>query len=392
MSRPKPTLFEVHHSNYVKNGCTWYLNGYPRGRREQFWFKTETLAKKAANEKNAEITATGTQDQLPYALRIGALEGNRQLAPYGKTITDAVNFYLKQLKLTERSITVRALAKEYLEFQRVHKRSKEHQTDLRGRFARFCLTFGDRLAHELTPAEIEQWLFSLNVAPTTFNNYRNRISFLFGYGVRHNYLEKGTNPIDERIEHMPEPDEPVEIFTVPDMVTLLNHATPEILPMFVTGAFAGLRTSELLELEWGDVNFNTGHLDVRAGIAKSARSRFFKMESNLIEWLEPYAGCTGRVWKGTHDTYKNTRKAIRKAAGIRWVDNGLRHSFASYHLALYQNQNQLADLLGHVNSKLIFSNYRAVVKIPGEGTKYFSIRPKESDKIIPMDRQRIRIA
>jgi hypothetical protein len=56
MSRPRPTLFEVHHSNFTKNGCTWYINGYPQGKRLQFWFKTEKEAKKSANERNAEIT------------------------------------------------------------------------------------------------------------------------------------------------------------------------------------------------------------------------------------------------------------------------------------------------------------------------------------------------
>jgi hypothetical protein len=62
-------------------------------------------------------------------------------------------------------------------------------------------------------------------------------------------------------------------------------------------------------------------------------------------------------------------------AGITWVQNGLRHSFASYHIAKNQNQNQLADLLGHLDSRLIFSNYRAVVKIPGEADRYFALLP-----------------
>jgi hypothetical protein len=95
MSRPRPTLFEVHHSNFTKNGCTWYINGYPQGKRLQFWFKTEKEAKTSANERNAEITATGTQDQLPYTLRTTALEGAKELEPFGKTVADAVSFYLK---------------------------------------------------------------------------------------------------------------------------------------------------------------------------------------------------------------------------------------------------------------------------------------------------------
>src|SRR5258705_13909358 len=90
MARKKRVLFQVLHSKFTKNGCDWVITGYPEGERVRLWFKTEKLANNAANERNAEITATGTQDQLPYALRIMALEGQRKLKPYNKTIDDAV--------------------------------------------------------------------------------------------------------------------------------------------------------------------------------------------------------------------------------------------------------------------------------------------------------------
>jgi integrase len=181
--------------------------------------------------------------------------------------------------------------------------------------------------------------------------------------------------VDDRIKKMTEDDEPVEIFTVDQVNRILECAAPELLPLFAIGAFAGVRTSELLQLEWNDVHFHTGHLDIRAEVAKSGRSRFFKLEPNLVEWLAPYAQETGRIWRGTEDMFRNARKAMCTKAGITWVQNGLRHSFASYHIAKNQNQNQLADLLGHLNSRLIFSNYRAVVKIPGEADRYFALLP-----------------
>ena len=86
MPRSKPLLFEVRPSSYEKNGCQWFITGYPEGKRKKFWFKTEKAAKASANERNAEITATGTQDQLPYTLRITALEGAKQLEPFGKSL------------------------------------------------------------------------------------------------------------------------------------------------------------------------------------------------------------------------------------------------------------------------------------------------------------------
>jgi integrase len=224
--------------------------------------------------------------------------------------------------------------------------------------------------------------FSVSIAPVTFNNYRERIGFLFGYGVKHGYLQQ--NPVDDRIEAMPEPTDPVEIFTVDEIATLLSKATPELLPMFAIGAFAGLRTNELLQLKWEDVNLLTGYLDVRAEIAKSSRSRYFKMEPNLLQWLAPYAGRTGLVWNKTEDIFIYQRRKLCKAAGVKWVANGLRHSYASYFFAKYQNQNVLAYNLGHKDTDLIYSNYRSVIKIPAEGDRYFALLPTAPDNVVAM--------
>jgi hypothetical protein len=43
---------------------------------------------------------------------------------------------------------------------------------------------------------------------------------------------------------------------------------------------------------------------------------------------------------------------------VPWPHDALRHSFASYHLAKFQNAPSLALELGHQSNALIFSNYR----------------------------------
>jgi hypothetical protein len=92
MARKKRVLFQALHSKFTKNGCDWVITGYPEGARVRLWFKTEKLANNAANERNAEITSTGTQDKLPYELRIMSIDATRRLKPYDKTIDDAVAF------------------------------------------------------------------------------------------------------------------------------------------------------------------------------------------------------------------------------------------------------------------------------------------------------------
>jgi integrase len=303
--------------------------------------------------------------------RVDAYEAFQKLKPFGKSLTEAVSFFIAHVEQTQRSITVRALAEEYLEKQKSRNRSIPHQRDLRGRYNRFTLSFGDRLASDVQSKEIEKWLFSLGLGPVSFNNYRQRIGFLFGYGVRHGYLAK--NPIDDRIEEMPVIENAIPILKVDELQGILARATPEMIPFLVIGAFAGLRSAELFKLEWSDVNLISGYIEVKAAKAKSARRRSIKMEKNLLAWLAPYAGRTGRIWTGSVHLYRVLR-SISAAVGLKWPANGLRHSFASYHLALNQNQNQLADILGHTNSRLIFAHYRELV-MPDQAARYFNIMP-----------------
>ena len=50
---------------------------------------------------------------------------------------------------------------------------------------------------------------------------------------------------------------------------------------------------------------------------------------------------------------------LRKLAGItKWPDNGLRHSFGSYHLAHFQNPNMTALQIGHSTTDMLFKRYR----------------------------------
>jgi integrase len=60
---------------------------------------------------------------------------------------------------------------------------------------------------------------------------------------------------------------------------------------------------------------------------------------------------------------------------VPWPHDALRHSFASYHLAKFQNAPALALELGHQSCALIFSNYRRRVT-ELEANEYFNLLPK----------------
>jgi integrase len=71
---------------------------------------------------------------------------------------------------------------------------------------------------------------------------------------------------------------------------------------------------------------------------------------------------------------KRRRREDEGKSLIPWPHDALRHSFASYDLAKYQNAPALALELGHQSNALIFSNYRWRVT-ESEAAEYFNLMP-----------------
>jgi integrase len=100
------------------------------------------------------------------------------------------------------------------------------------------------------------------------------------------------------------------------------------------------------------------------------------MEPTLFAWLSPNAGHKGPIFNGkVHSFLYQMRQTGKKAGLVKLPNNGLRHSFCSYHLAKYQDAARLALIMGHTTTKLIFSTYREVIKVPPEADRYFAIMP-----------------
>jgi integrase len=162
------------------------------------------------------------------------------------------------------------------------------------------------------------------------------------------------------------------ILSVNETARLLEAATPDILPYLAIGLFAGLRRAELERLDWGEIDFESGLIQVKAEKSKTAQRRFVTMQPNLREWLLPLRQHKGNVTPA--NGFRQSFEQARAAAGImEWPDNALRHSFASYHLAHFKNAASTALELGHHDSRVTFAHYRELVK-PNDAERYIKKR------------------
>jgi integrase len=356
------------------------VNYRESGNRKRSFFETEAQAKSFAAFKNNELKLKGAEHaEFPTALRVMAQEAVKQLKPHGKTITDAVRHYVAHLEASEKSCAAVQLVKELLAAKKADGVSERHLSDIRSRLSVFAEKFDGQMVATITSKEIDTWLRSLPVAPLTRNHYRQVAVLAFNFAVRAGYAT--ANPAARAAKAKVVGQAP-EILSVSEAASLLEAATPDVLPYIAIGLFAGLRRAELERLDWSEIDFDSGLIEVTAQNSKTAQRRFVTMQPNLRDWLLPLRQHKGNVTP--QNCFRELFEEARAAARItEWPDNALRHSFASYHLAHFKNAASTALEVGHHDSRITFAHYRELVK-PKDAERYWSIRPATTEKIVPL--------
>jgi integrase len=167
----------------------------------------------------------------------------------------------------------------------------------------------------------------------------------------------------------------VGILTVTQAAALLKaaHDRPEILPAIAIGLFAGVRDAEIHRLDWSEVGFESGFITIKPTKAKKKARRLIEIRPALRAWLEPLRQISGPVWPAG-ERGRILHEAAREAAGItKWPHNALRHSFASYALAKWQNAAALALEMGN-SAPVLMEHYREIV-MPKDAEAFWSLTP-----------------
>jgi integrase len=344
------------------------------GKWRRKFFKTEREAKTYVALREIELLNQGKEGAtFPARLRVAAQQADDRLRPYGKQIADAVDFYVKHLEATARSVPLEVAMRDLIENRTAAGASERYCKDLRLRLARFCAAFPDCTLADISTADVDTWLAALNLAPVTRNTFRLRLGTLFAFGMTRRWCTE--NPV-LHATRAKETDGDIVILSVAQTAQLLEAASAETLPLWAIGAFAGLRRAEIERLDWAQVDFEAGLIEVKARHSKTARRRLVTMQPNLRAWLAPYrARRRGAVCPGN---LRLRTEADRDRAGLRenWPTNALRHSFGSYHLAHFQDAAALALQMGN-SPDVIFRHYRELVR-PKEAARYWQIKPVRS--------------
>jgi integrase len=193
----------------------------------------------------------------------------------------------------------------------------------------------------VAPDDVAAFFERLRLSPRSHNNFLRALRTFFKFAQKHGWLSKEIDLL-ERVEGRTEKRTPVEIFTPPELAAILGSASQEVAPCIALAAFAGLRSAEILRLDWSDTERRPGFVEVGADKAKTATRRIVPLSDNLAQWLAIAPRNGDRIWPHSKDRFfKAMIRAARKAE-MAWKQNALRHSFISYRLAEIQDVNRVA--------------------------------------------------
>jgi integrase len=293
-------------------------------------------------------------------------------------LVEAAREYIRRNPVERVPRTVRQVADELIEVKIRRGASDRYLQDLRYQLNKLCEKFSCNV-DMVTTGDLQLWFDRLDAAPRTVRNIRSAAAALFKFAEARCYISKGDNPAIATEKIKAKNGDDIEIYSPAEVARLLAAAPDSIKPVIAIQAFTGIRTAELMRLDWQAVKVERGHIEIKAENAKTASRRIVPILPNLKAWLTPYAKKSGSIFPSGADYY---HELMREAAGQTKTDalpavelkhNALRHSFISYRVAQTQNVAQVALEAGN-SPAMIFGHYRELVTAD-DSKKWFAVTP-----------------
>jgi integrase len=232
-----------------------------------------------------------------------------------------------------------------------------------------------------TPEFITEWFSSRDEAPASRGSNLGRLGALGSFAVRKGYLSE--NPV-KRIRPPKLHRTPPQIITPDQARTLLRLAPIEIRAEIVLGMFGGCRASEVLRLDWDAIDLDRGI--VRLDKTKTGRRRILKLHPTAVAWLRTIPSREGPVTPAAITIRRRKRELGKAVFGGKWPANVLRHSAASYLLALHEDAGKVAFMLGN-SARILMQHYSELVT-PEDCARFWAILPTPTHSAPPAcDRQ-----
>jgi integrase len=343
--------------------------------------RIRTVHLKPLKPKKVKKVGKGKELVTRYMVDIPKTMGGTRQRFFFESITGANDFIAEKTRLTAKvgqaafaetgGRSVQEAIEEFL--PRLSERSKSHRGNAERVLNPFSERHGPQSVTAISPIILDEWLRRRSNENTRARDFRY-LRMFFNWAYRMEIIEK--NPVD-RLE-TPKSTPSRVIMTPDQMAKLLAEPMEDWLrSSILLGGFAGLRTEEMIRMDWSAIDFKEQEIHVAPGVQKDSggwRERYVAFTEPLKALLVKGEGAIIPVKKTP--MFERRRKLAKKLGWDGWPDNALRHSFASYHLARYGDAAKTAHQMGHTSSAMVYRTYaRAVRKSVAE--KWWSLWTRE---------------
>ena len=306
-----------------------------------------------------EVLALLAQASAALAAVASALTGNAKVAPASLPPVSASGSLCP---------TVRDCINEMIIAKARAERADRYIRQLRVSLGSFAKGKGNVPLCEITVGNVEKWLFHQGWKVKTMRGYLGDVRALFSFAMRRGYLAKNPAlgvelPVDKSNERPPGIHRPEEVKRV---LETARAADLDVMRHLALRYFAGVRSAEAHRMREEDLKIERGFIEVPAIKSKTRRRRLVKIAPALAAWLA--LGGTLRPIGPM-----SVRRVI-KLSGVACPHNVTRHSFVSYHLAMWENAGKTALEAGH-SEQMLFNHYRELVDSE-TAAAFWAIRPE----------------
>jgi integrase len=232
-------------------------------------------------------------------------------------------------------------------------------------------------------AAIRTWLNSLPLAPLSKGHVRSLLHKLFDLAQLWEFAELGRNPIElVKVKGVTKREKQVVILTPEQAVAIIDLLNEPYSLMVMTVAALGLRLSEMLGLQWDDIDFKNKVVTIRrsayrgsideaktkashaevplpdelAALLMSWREKAKEEEEEESEWVF-HNPATGLPYQGPSIQQRWLRPAGEKIGVIGVGFHTFRHSHKTWLDSLGTPMGIMKDLLRHSNISVTMNVY-----------------------------------
>lgn len=309
--------------------------------------------------------------------------------PAGASLADAAREYASRHRAQLKPRLLSEVVAEFLDRKAKDGMSRRYVQTLRSHLHRLAENFRKPIG-SITTRDLEGWLDGKKATGRTRNNLRNSIATLWRWAMGQGYIARDAETEADRLGTARDRGGEIGVLSPAELSKLLHGgrdangetATPsaEAQLFIALGAFSGIRTAELLRLDWRDVREDRGIIEVGADKSKTATRRLVPIHPALSGWLTLAPRHEGRV-------FSSAKAAVRVIGYAKqmlgeWQDNALRHSYATFRLAETHDAAKVALEMGNSPS-MLFKNYRELAD-EKQAAAWFAVTPHKPKNVIAM--------